>query len=209
VLAASNGSYDDELYIRFDEESTPGFELKNDAYKFLSNTQGLSQLYSFADETIFSIDVRPQTEVIQLGFQNTDDGNYSINILEMEGVSSVSIEDTKTNTTHNFKDGIYNFDYSSNDDEKRFRLHMQVTGIDELSGNDNYNVYVNNKTIYVKSENAIDGSITIYDVCGRTMHEQTTGNSQFVSIPANYNPGMYIVVVENGIGISSEKVLIK
>ena len=209
VLAASNGWYSDEWHLRFDEESSENFEFQHDAYKFLSSTDGLSQLYSFTGDDMLSIDVRPACNVIQLGFQNNTDGNYSIDIVEMDGMTTVSLEDTKTNTMHNFTDGAYNFDYSITDAQTRFKLHLQTAGIIELSNN-LLNIYANGNSIYVKSEQTIKtGSVKVCDITGRVVAQQIISNSNYVNIPANFNIGMYIVVVETEVGISSEKVIIK
>jgi len=210
MLAASSNNYTDELFIRFDEESSENFELQNDAYKFLSSTDGLSQLYSTnINNDMLSIDVRPACNVIQLGFQNNTNGNYSINIVEMDGMSAVSLEDTKTNTMHNFADGAYYFDYTITDAETRFKLHMQAAGIGELF-NELTNIYAHNNIIYVKSKyNINNGDVKVYDVTGRVVAQQSISNNNFVSIPANFKTGMYIVVVNTGAGITSDKVIIK
>ena len=210
MLAASGNNYTDELFIRFDEESSENFELQNDAYKFLSSTDGLSQLYSTnINNDMLSIDVRPACNVIQLGFQNNTNGNYSINIVEMDGMSAVSLEDTKTNTMHNFADGAYYFDYTITDAETRFKLHMQAAGIGELF-NELTNIYAHNNIIYVKSKyNINNGDVKVYDVTGRVVAQQSISNNNFVSIPANFKTGMYIVVVNTGAGITSDKVIIK
>ena len=209
VLEASNGSYNDGLYVRFSNGASEGFDLIYDAYKMLSNTEGISQLYSFTnDETILSIDVRPATEVIQLGFQNTANGTYSIAMTDIDGISSVILEDTKTNYMHNFEDGAYGFDYLTTDDEKRFKLHLQTLGTNEIAEG-LYNVYANDKVVYVNSEKVINnGTVKIYDIMGRIMVEVEVDNANFVKIPASFKTGIYVVVIEDGHNVSSNKVFI-
>ena len=117
MLKTTGNNYSDELYIRFDETSSADFELQNDAWKLLSSTEGLSQLYSFTGDKILSIDVRPETEVIQLGFQNKQNGIYSIGIKEIADISEATLEDTKTNTFHNLQNETYEFAWNVTDDE--------------------------------------------------------------------------------------------
>lgn len=211
-LVAYDDNFTDELFIRFDEESSPDFELQNDAYKFLSSTDGLTQLYSTnTNNDMMSIDVRPACDVIQLGLINNKDGNYSIDISEMSGMSAVYLEDTKTNTFHNFADGAYNFNYMITDAETRFKLHMQVAGIAEAElDNELINIYANNNIIYVVSEyNINNGNVKIYDVTGRLVNQQSINNNKFISIPTNTKTGIYIVVVNTGASIVSKKIILK
>lgn len=67
VLRTESGSYSDKLYIVFNPETTEGFDLANDAFK-LTNSSGISTLYSYSGDTKLSIDARPETETLQLGF---------------------------------------------------------------------------------------------------------------------------------------------
>ncbi|OYT11509.1 MAG: hypothetical protein B6I19_11300, partial [Bacteroidetes bacterium 4572_114] len=152
--------------------------------------------------------VRPATEVIQLGFQNTANGTYSIAMTDIDGISSVILEDTKTNYMHNFEDGAYGFDYSTTDDEKRFKLHLQTLGTNEIAEG-LYNVYANDKVVYVNSEKVINnGTVKIYDIMGRIMVEVEVDNANFVKIPAGFKTGIYVVVIEDGHNVSSNKVFI-
>ena len=209
VLSASNGWYDDELYIRFNDQSQPEFELQYDACKFLSNTEGLSQLYSFADDKMFSIDVRPETNIIQLGFQNDKAGDYSIGIKDMSDVTQAILEDTKTGVMHNLQNDSYNFLWELSDDEKRFKLHLETNDIENVS-EDFFSLYANNNMLYVKTDKTIkNGSIKVIDLLGRVMIEQEIKSSNNLQLATNLDTGIYIVVVEDGEKIGSEKVLIK
>ncbi|NPD48390.1 hypothetical protein, partial [Lentimicrobium sp. S6] len=99
VYTQSNG-YKDKLVIAFKEESSDDFELDKDAFKILSNTENLSQIYSLSNIDKLSIDIRPESDIIQLGFQNTANGKYSIGVLDTDGIASAELEDTKLNIFH-------------------------------------------------------------------------------------------------------------
>jgi len=82
ILETTSKDYADLLHINFNNEATEGFDLQHDAYKFMSGTAGLSELWSFTGSKMLSIDVRPQCDVIQLGFSNSENGFYNIGIHE-------------------------------------------------------------------------------------------------------------------------------
>ncbi len=208
-LQVTGNGYSDNSIVILNEQATDNFDFYYDAYKLLSPMDSVPQIYSISGGDILSLDNRPQSEVIQLGFMCGVSGNYSINLNKLTDISSVILEDTKTGTMHDMQDGNYNFEYSITDNETRFRLHMQVTGTIELQ-EDLFSVYASDKTIYVKSDQNIDnGTISVCDIVGRVISKQEIINSNSVSIPVNVNTGIYIVVIETELGISSNKVIIK
>ena len=209
LLEASSEDKSDELFIRINPNSSENFELKEDAYKMLSSTVGLPQLYSFSDDNILSIDVRPETDIIQLGFQNDKAGDYSIGIKDMSDVTQAILEDTKTGVMHNLQNDSYNFLWELSDDEKRFKLHLETNEIENVS-EDFFSLYANNNMLYVKTDKTINnGSIKVIDLLGRVMIEQEIKSSNNLQLATNLDTGIYIVVVEDGEKIGSEKVLIK
>lgn len=206
VLTASNGSYLDELYLVFDEEASESFELQRDAYKMLSNTEGLSQLFSFNLETKFSIDVRPEGS-IQLGFKNDKDGVYQIGLKELEGISGAYLEDTKLSIFHNLENGDYQFEWSTTDPEKRFKFHLNTTGLDDLKV-DLAQLYTYQKTLYIQSqENLHNASVRIIDLRGREVYRQQLNNTQSESIALDLTNGAYTVVLSSDEGIETKKII--
>jgi len=203
VLAASNGSYQDKLYIRFDENSTADFELQRDAYKFLSSTNGIAQLYAMSGDDILSIDTRPQTESIQLGFVNNEAGTYSIAIKEIADISTAILEDTKLNIFHNLSDGAYNFDWVLNDDEIRFKLHCNTTAVEEISLPE-MQVYVAAGNIIIKSQTTAQ-RIILTDITGRTLGVWESVES----IPAPKTAGVYLVSIESDGQRITEKLIVE
>ncbi|MCD4791372.1 MAG: T9SS type A sorting domain-containing protein, partial [Bacteroidales bacterium] len=210
VLEASNGSYNDELYIIFNEEASEGFDLQHDAYKFLSYTEGLSELYSFTDDKMLSIDVRPSCETIQLGFQNDENGIYNIGIKEMADISEAILEDTKTGTFHNLQNGSYEFAWVITDNEKRFKLHLNVLGIEEgITHQKETLIYASGKTIYIKNmESQENVQVKILDITCRIVLEKNIQSTGTVVIPTNLKSGVYIVSLISGNKIETEKVFI-
>jgi len=210
LLEAKSGSLKDELFIRLDNDAAEAFELQRDAYKFPSNTEGLSQIYSFTGEKMLSIDVRPETEVIQLGFQNDENGIYSIVIKDIADLSGVKLEDTKTGTYHDLQSGSYEFAWRITDNEKRFKLHLNALGIeDDIVQQNQILIYSSGQTIYIKNERSTKNvQIRISDITGRIVLEKNIQSSGLIAIPTNLKSGIYIVSVMNENKIETEKIII-
>ena len=214
VLETKSLNYSDKVFIRLDAATSEGFDLQYDAWKLLSNTKGLSQLYSFTGEKKLSIDVRPDTEVIQLGFKNDENGIYSIGIKEIADIPEAFIEDTKTGLFHNlhpdsYRGGDYEFAWNPDiDNENRFKLHLNVVGIEEAQiSESNILIYASNKQIHIKG--AEKGQVIVSDMMGRVVLEESISGSELTTIPANLETGVYVVSVHSGTEIKTEKVFIK
>ncbi|MFZ4462970.1 MAG: T9SS type A sorting domain-containing protein, partial [Bacteroidales bacterium] len=208
VLYADNGSYQDELYVSIENETQEGFELQNDAWKLPSNTAGLSQLWSVCTDGNLSIDRRPATDVIQLGFTNDVNGTYAIGLKEINGISKALIEDTKTGLRHDLMTGNYSFAWEANEDANRFKLLFNAVGIDEQASA-GFSAYAIGKTIYISNPASEKLQIKLIDLMGRTVLNQQTGANSLISIPTALNSGVYIIQITDGKQSSSTKVIIR
>nr|NQU93918.1 T9SS type A sorting domain-containing protein [Bacteroidota bacterium] len=208
VLLGSNGSFSDELYVIFSEETNTGFELHRDAWKLVSTSEGVSQLYSFCEDGKLAIDVRPETEVIQLGFQNNLNGINSIGIKEIAGISEAILEDTKTETFHNLINGNYEFVWDITDDEKRFKLHLDAVGIEEnIADESSVLIFASNRQIFIKG--AESGEVIVSDMMGRVVMEENINGRELNTIPLKLKTGIYVVMVRSGNEVQTEKIYIK
>ncbi len=203
VLSANSENYSDALYIVFDQSANENFELPRDAWKFISGTAGISQLWSKCPDGNLAVDVRPATETIQLGFTNNEAGTYVIGIKEIADISTAILEDTKLNIFHKLSDGDYSFDWSLNDDETRFKLHLNTTAVEDLSSSD-VQAYVAGSNIIIQSEMQTE-HITLTDITGRTLG--VWDNTE--SIPAPATAGVYLVTVASENQIVTKKIIIE
>ena len=206
VLETSGNNYTDKLFVEFNNQAAETFELVNDAYKLVSTTEGISQLYSYTGEKKLSIDVRPSCEVIQLGFTNTLSGQYQIGISEMNSISKATLEDTKTATFHNLLNGPYSFSYTAGDDDKRFKIRMGTVGIDNPTS-ESFNIYGYDKTAVIDLPAQTKGNIYIYNLAGQLVaaEESATGK---VSISLG-STGVYMVKVVTNMETLTKKVWIR
>jgi len=207
ILEASNGSYNDALWIVFNAEAAEGFELARDAWKIQSGTEGISQLWSVSKDGNLAVDVRPETQTIQLGFANDKAGIYSIGIKEISDIPNATLEDYKTGKFHNLQNGKYEFAWNPETDiESRFKLHLNAVGIGETIISESVIlIYAANNQIFIKG--AETGQFMVSDMMGRIIIQQKI--SGLVSIPANLKTGVYVVMVQSGEEIRTEKVFIK
>ncbi len=203
VLSANSQNYSDALYIVFDEAANENFELPRDAWKFISGSTGICQIWSQCPDGNLAVDVRPETESIQLGFANNEAGTYSIGIKEIADISTAILEDTKLNISHDLSEGAYSFDWRLNDDETRFKLHLNTTAVKDLSSSA-VQAYVAGGNIIIQSESPAE-RILLTDITGRTLgvweHTET--------IPAPSTTGVYLVTVASGNQMLTKKIIIE
>jgi hypothetical protein len=208
VLEARSGDNTDELFFRINEDASPGFDLQHDALKFFSGVEGISQIYSFGEGRKLAIDTRPETEVIQLGFINETAGFYSISVREMDNISKALLEDTKINIIHDLTKSAYEFAWDVNDDEKRFKLHLNAVGIEETPVSEsNIVIYAANNQIFIKGMEK--GEVIVSDIMGRVILQDELSVDGSIRLPGNLQTGIYLVTVQNGKEIKTEKVYIR
>jgi hypothetical protein len=206
VLETVSKGISDKLFVNFKNEATEDFDLQHDAYKFASGTPGLSELYSYTGYKKLSIDVRPESEIVQLGFSNDQSGSYSIGINEVNGIGKATLEDTKTNTFSDLLKGSYAFSWATGEDNKRFKLHMGTVGVEESPDSD-ITIYSYQKTAYINLKNQHTGDIYIYNMAGQLITSRETA-SGLVNIGIKA-PGVYIVKVVSEKKITTTKVYIQ
>jgi hypothetical protein len=207
-LTTSGNNITDELHIRFNVIATPGFDGQYDAWKLLSWNEQAPQLYSFSGSDMLSIDQRPACEMIQLGFSAATAGVYSIAVNEMTDFSTVTLEDTKTNTFCNMQNGSYQFVWDASDNETRFKLHLNVVGIEETPNNgNNILIYTANNQVFIKG--AESSEVMVSDVMGRVIIKEEIAGTGMISLPVNLPTGVYVVIVKNNGDVKTEKIYIQ
>lgn len=209
MLYADNGSYRDKLLVRFNDAATVNMDQDRDAWKFPSNTPGLSQLWSVCPDGNLSIDVRPPCENIQLGFTNDEAGVYRIGIEEIADIPVAILEDTKEGIFHNLQQGPYSFAWELNDSRTRFILHLSATAVPEENTSSLLQLYASGQTIYIRSETHEPLNLKLYDLSGRILLNQSLGAQSNYEIPVQLTEGIYIVQATSGDKTTNNKVWIR
>ncbi len=203
LTASSASGLDDETLLVFNDAAMAGFEHATDARKLFSGTEGMPELYSIGNDNRLSIDMRPLVSEIQLGFSNDQSGTYSIAASEISNLENATLEDTKLNVLHKLSEGAYSFEWEAGEDEKRFKLHLGTTSINDVEWSA-IQVYPFGEEIMIKSE-ITASEIMLSDVSGRVLGEWQNRNS----IPAPKTAGIYLVTINTNNQKVTKKIIIK
>ncbi len=208
VLATTFENVTDELWIEFVDDATKGYERKYDAYKLMTPRLDLPQLYSISDGQQLSIDRRPETNTIQLGFHCQTGGRYNINIAQVNGIAQLEIEDTKTSNLHNLLEEPFEFEWALGDAEERFILHLSATGLPE-NPSSSVSVYQRDNAIYIsQNEEFVYTNLRISNISGQLIMESTLQKQNLNKVKINLPSGVYLVqLLGNGVQ-KTEKIMI-
>jgi hypothetical protein len=205
VLATMGESYSDKLFINFDPLATEGFDLQYDAFKILANNAGVSELYSYSSDKMLSIDVRPESDMIPLGFRNTLSGTYQLGIDQVADISVAVLEDTKVGIFHDMMTGPYSFDYTAGESDKRFILHFGTTGISDPE-KAAVSIYSYQKTVYINLIDQAIGDVFVYNAAGQLLKTQKASRGMNeMKLPGT---GVYMVKVVTAKSTTVKKVWI-
>ena len=201
-LEAANASLSSNMLLVFNENAKAGFEKETDAWKLFSG-EGVPDIYSIVDQDKLALDVRPQSESIQIGFRCAEAGIYSISLTEGISNQFVQLEDTRLNIFHNLMEGDYSFHWTAADQETRFKLHIGTTAIDETAPN-RIQLYVSGDQIVIHSEEEVQ-RIVITDMAGRTIAVWNNTDQ----IPAPKAAGIYLITIETNNNTITERIVIQ
>lgn len=209
ALQVQSGVLVDKTYIRLNEEATPAFDGKYDAYKMMAPNKLCPQLYTLASDDKLSINQLPATDVIPVGFSVKNSGEYTISLEKMTDIQSCQLEDLKTGIVQDLEKASYTFNYTEGENANRFRLHLTAASVDFSGAEENIRMYAVGQEVFVKSANSIEsGTVRITDLAGRTMMEEKISNESFIRLTTNLTTGVYIVSVSGTDEVRTEKVII-
>ncbi|MBK6964148.1 MAG: T9SS type A sorting domain-containing protein [Bacteroidales bacterium] len=213
-LRSEGNGYNDETFIRFNEEATPLFDGNHDAYK-LWGLENAPQLYSIIPNEVLSINELPfeGNEVVNLGFKCGVAGTYSLNASGVESFNSstpILLEDLKLNILQDLRlNPVYSFNYATNDSEARFKLHFKAaTGIADPA-NSGIFVYSYEHTVVINNTTNLNGEIRIFDMTGRELKDANMSAASETRLPLQVAVGTYIVKVTTALGTVNQKVFVK
>jgi hypothetical protein len=217
LLQVSNAQGSDEACIRFNAEASDNFDRQFDAWKIMAGTDITGQLYTFANNGALSIDTRPACNTVQLGFSSNASGQFSFTLTEISNIPDATLEDTKTGMRTNLREKPCTFHWEPGDDEMRFKLHLNAVGIEETPiGESNILIYAADGQIFIKNGNGVETHgrasiqyVTVTDMMGRIAWQQEIPEGDLVAIPVNLQTGVYLVTLQNGKEIKTEKVFIE
>ena len=208
LLQANKGSIYDEVLIQIGSQYDEGFELVNDAWKMGVESNDRLLLFTKCDDGSLSIDRRPETEMIQLGFKYPSNMTASISTKESADLANMIIEDTKLNLFHDLTKGDYFFDWQTTDSEERFILHLKATGTEETEAQD-AQVYAANGQVYVRMSEADEfDEIMIFDLAGRIVYEDQLESQSIQYFDLQKLNGAYLVQLKGENNSMTQKIIL-
>jgi hypothetical protein len=197
---------------RFDGQSFDG----NEFVDFYSVNQDLNLVIQ---GRALPFDVNDE---VPLGYRTTIDGNFTINIDEVDGSmtdQAVFIEDKLTNTVFNLKTGNYTFSTAPGTFNDRFVLKYMDTSktltVDTIEKEDGILAFYssNYNTLIIHNDNFDEtvNSVALFNMAGQKIGVWDVSNSEQTNIQVpvkNISSGIYIVKVTTTKGESSKKIIV-
>lgn len=210
--------YSDETVVRFLDGATPNFDGAYDAWKLFSTNPMVPSIYSkiqSGDElSINSLPAYTTNTIIELHTKVAYSGLYTVTVeeiyafdddfvLSITNVDGEETYDISGNTTFtcvlqpNTTTPTFTFNVA-----KTFSTSIEQEPIKEdfkilTKSNGNFDLLFNNSTAK---------NISIYDITGKIILQEKTTTNVFRLNLENQNAGLYVIVINDGIKTTSEKV---
>ena len=205
-ITGATNEYDD----RFDGESFDGNEFVD--------------FYSVNQDKNLTIQGRAlpfdENDEVPLGFRTTINGDFTINIDQVDGSlvnQAVFIEDKLTNTITDLKSGNYTFNTVAGTFDDRFVLKYtnKTLSLDTIDKEDGILAFYSNnyKTLIIKNNlaEATVNSVALFNMLGQKIENWDVRESEQtdVQIPIkNMSSGIYVVKIKTTKGESSKKIIV-
>lgn len=209
---ATNGKVTDEAILIFNNATVPQFDSRYDALKFPAYERNIPNIYFIgADKERLSIDTRPETPMVELGFMmNETTKGIKINVKEAPNFAAIVLEDMFTGIKTDLLKDSYVFDYSTKDVANRFKMHFSFLGTDDISYESGIKIYSSQSDIIINSGDGLDNPVMeVYDMQGRLVYNESLGYTTLKRVPLSLRSGAYIVKLILEEGVKSQKVYLQ
>ncbi|MFN3405687.1 MAG: beta strand repeat-containing protein [Cytophagaceae bacterium] len=221
-LRLSAGNLSDETIVRLHEDATFDYDGKFDAIKFYNGT-GMPSVFTSIGKTNYSINsfsldfIDNFTIPIKLDYSVT--GNMKINVTELPDLElneQFYLYDKRLDYLQNLTvNPEYNFSHTKGDTVTRFFLvYKRENVITSQQGTSESRVVIqgleNQIHVHFLNHDQESATIHVYNALGNEVENLNYVNTSagFVSIPANYSPGVYVVKVKVGEKVTTGKAVI-
>ena len=212
-LYNENGNDLNQILIGYMEGATTAADHQIDGKMF--GYDGTA-IYNLIDETAYSIQGRALpfeiTDAVPLGFKATEAGDYTIALGNFDGLFSegqeIFIKDSANDTIHNLSESDYTFSTEAGEFNARFEIVYEdgIMNVDDLNAN-SVTVYTHNENIQVKSASSEIKSVQVYDLQGRSIHQNQNVNDLNYSFKAAAK-GVLVIKVKTVDGKTTSKKII-
>lgn len=199
VVNNDNGLTDD-MYVRFKQEATDGFDSQYDAYKMFAADANYPQIYTNNGTDNISINSLSELvgeRIVPLGFKTSVSGQFAFTADLVtsftDNGNTVFLEDTLTGMVVDLsKTASYSFTSGITNGINRFRLYFNSA----MTGNKVWEqasvwVYSYENNIYINSPQGI-GNAEVYDMTGKKIGMQLL-NRGMNKLHFTQSKGIYVV----------------
>ncbi|HOW31837.1 MAG TPA: T9SS type A sorting domain-containing protein, partial [Bacteroidales bacterium] len=133
-------------------------------------------------------------------------GSYTIAATEINDLTNVKLEDTKTGIITSLAEKSYTFNWEAGEDEHRFILRFAAVGTPEPEEAVS-SIYSYDKTAVIDLPGNVRGDVYVYNLAGQPVAAKESVTGQ---IRINLSPtGVYVVKVVTGKQTLTKKVWIR
>lgn len=170
--------YSDRTRLVVNPDAAVGYEMGCDATKFMSDTQGVPQIYMSEGDVRMAINERPASDDLTyyMGASFSADGRYMLS-LDTKAEAQVTITDLLTGASANLSEGSFSFTAVKGDNPRRFAVKVapMPSGIHTIT-----------------ADTLVEGG-AVYTIDGRHVMD-AAGADDVRSLPA----GIYVVSTPSG-----------
>ncbi len=136
-------------------------------------------LYNIIDDESYVIQGRAlpfnDNDVVRLGFNALENGTYTINLDNVDGLfgnQNIYLKDNQLNYVHNIKEGPYTFLSNAGNFKNRFELVYKVPNKEDQIVDNKTLVFKNNNDLVLNSSNLKISNVIVYDIQGKKLFEK-------------------------------------
>lgn len=208
AYAASDSAWD-QVLITMNPNSSKLRLGNEDAFDRASANDRPNMALIHEDGERLCIDSRPldSTTVFPLVFeQGVDAATYYISMVDDQFDASMSayLEDLKTNTLHDLKNGAYSFTHDKSYATNRFNIHLAPSFVSQSElklAKNNFQIWTANDKLFIQLDEAgVNQNLTIevYDLSGKLVFGTATSAANTnTSIPLQLSAGAHIIKVNH------------
>lgn len=204
-----------QILLAYMDGATNGIDNQIDA-KVMQ--RGSSAIYTLINDEAYAIQGRSlpfaTDDVVKLGFEALEQGNYSINIEQVDGLfnenQTVYLKDKELNKIYNLSESAYQFTSKVGVFNDRFEIVYadKTLATDDLTKN-NVIVYNTNNTIVVDSKQSKIVSVELYDIQGRKVVDKNKINANTFQVQSSAKGVLVIKVLTEDGKVKTQKIINK
>jgi autotransporter-associated beta strand protein len=217
-LQVSNGTNSDEAVVYFNPNASDGLD-DYDSPKMSNANAAIPEIYTLAGTEKLVINglsaVTPE-ETLPLGFTTGQSNSFSIKATQITNFDGMKVylRDNVLNTEQELTDASsYTFTSDIATTTTRFSVVFKAAGVTTgINASTDQAVVINknaNNQITVNCNGAInsDSFVSVYNALGQKVSaQQITASNTIIS--SSFNPGVYVVTVNNGNKTTTKKVIL-